>query len=162
MKLHLFGNIPPSSPTTYNLDISTENQQRSNLFIPSYDGSTLYEIRFFTRNGSSVELCGHATLAAASIILQTMASCGKKREEMLLPFRTQNGAMIRVKPSHSSTSFTSPSPFPKGISSGAKVSMDFPWKILKDWNSEMERLTAVQCSKTRIEQRFEQFQHILR
>jgi len=133
--------IPPSTTnTTSSVDgyASLDSQKLSSTFTPTNDGSTLYEIRFYTRNGSRVELCGHATLAASSIIFQTMAAFGKKRDEMQLTLRTQNGTILKAKPSNSTASVI------KGVSSGTKVSMEFPWKVLKDWSSEKERLSAIQ------------------
>jgi predicted PhzF superfamily epimerase YddE/YHI9/ribosomal protein S18 acetylase RimI-like enzyme len=110
---------------------------------PSGDGSNTYEIRFYTRNGSPVDLCGHATLAASSVVFQFMATYGKKRDEMIISFRTKNGTILKARPSNSSTSISSPSIL-KGISFGTKVSMEFPWKGLKDWDSLDEKSAAIQ------------------
>lgn len=97
------------------------------------DTSAHYCIRFYTRDGSEVALCGHATLAASSIVFQQLLSGGRKGD-MSVTFHTKDNILLRAKPSSNSMLSTSTNMY-------RKIVMDFPWKEVvpvtkasKDWS----------------------------
>ena len=66
--------------------IANENNLAATaFFVPSQDG---YELRWFTPK-VEIELCGHGTLACASVIFQDLAPAAQA-----IRFETKNGALI--------------------------------------------------------------------
>lgn len=55
-----------------------------------------YNIRFYTSNGTEVDLCGHATLAASSVIFQQFGKEMKNFEG--ITFHAKNDVILRAKP----------------------------------------------------------------
>lgn len=75
-----------------------------------------YDIRYYTPDGTEIDLCGHATLAAGRVLLESVAT----REVV---FRTKHGLRLPVSasvPSSSGASSSSASP--------VAIHMQLPWK----------------------------------
>jgi PhzF family phenazine biosynthesis protein len=68
--------------------ISSENNLAETAFVVEHTG--LYEIRWFTPT-LEVDLCGHATLAAAYVLLEALA---RVKDEVV--FQARTGEMLRV------------------------------------------------------------------
>ena len=86
------------------------------------DGSTRppqYEIRFYTCTGVEVDLCGHATLAAASTIL---SSSGSPRSVV---FRANNDELLRATLGARTNARNAPG---DGNDCALSISLSFPWK----------------------------------
>lgn len=82
-----------------------------------------YCIRYYTRDGSEVDLCGHATLAASSAIFHKLISEGK-RDQLSVVFHAKKD-VLRAKPAvheRNGGGATSSS------SLASKVAMEFPSK----------------------------------
>ena len=78
-----------------------------------------YNIRFYTCDGTEVDLCGHATLAASSAVFQLSAADGGKRESMSANFYTNCGMVLKSHPAKTGNAIR--------IGNAAiKIVMDFP------------------------------------
>lgn len=71
-----------------------------------------YGIRFFTSNGTEVDLCGHATLAAASVVFDKLSQEGKR--DLSVAFYAKRD-VLKAKPA-------------TGGSTSNKIIMEFPAK----------------------------------
>lgn len=71
-----------------------------------------YGIRYFTCNGTEVDLCGHATLAASSIVCEKLAETGKRDVSVLFH---ANNDVLKAKPAANG-------------SGSSKIIMEFPSK----------------------------------
>ncbi len=80
-----------------------------------------YHIRFYTCDGSEVDLCGHATLAASSVVFQKMIAEGK-RDQLAAAFHAKFD-VLKVKPGVSDRNGGSSS-----LLSPSKILMEFPAK----------------------------------
>ena len=98
-----------------------------------------YNIRYFTCNGTQVDLCGHATLASAAVLFQT------------LPFKIKNDASIVFE---AKKDVLKTSPFAEGNQtwrprgSSTKVKMCFPKKSLVEITVASERSTVFSMLKS--------------
>lgn len=114
------------------------------------DGCVEYNIRFYTCNGTEIDLCGHATLAASSVIFQQigkeMRSGGNNHayadsnvEE--ITFHANNNIILKAKRNrnagHGSTSGHNLS---RGVlnQQNLKIVMEFPTKSLNQYNKGTE------------------------
>mmetsp|Transcript_26473 Transcript_26473/g.38686 ORF Transcript_26473/g.38686 Transcript_26473/m.38686 type:complete len:344 (+) Transcript_26473:80-1111(+) len=84
------------------------------------DDDKLFHIRYYTCNGSEVDLCGHATLASASVVLHILGfGPGKKGVDAI--FHAKHDILrTKVAPPISKISDSG--------CSAARIAMDFPWK----------------------------------
>ena len=88
--------------------------------------STAYAIRYYTRTGMEVDLCGHATLASAAVLLGTKQVDGNK-----VTFYAKNdelqAELIVSPPSPPSSNAAAPSVV-NNNNNASRIAMDFPWK----------------------------------
>jgi len=92
-----------------------------------------YTIRFYTSDGTSVDLCGHATLAASTVVFKNLSMRGVRLADMSVVFHANNGVELGARPSMSkqNSGFTSASGAAGLIGTKTmKITMDFPWKEL--------------------------------
>jgi len=89
-----------------------------------------YNIRFITGNGTEIDLCGHATLAAASVLFQTLPV--KIKNDVSLSFYANRDVLIAKPYVEGSKSW---------IRNGRsmKVTLNFPKKYLQDVTTVSER-----------------------
>jgi len=112
-----------------------------------------YSIRFYTRDGSKIDLCGHATLAASFVAFKNLTMKGVRRSEMSVVFHAGNGVVLKAKPAMPVMALAGGGSTGIARSVGApnthggslmKITMDFPWKNLtKLEEGTEERLKAV-------------------
>jgi predicted PhzF superfamily epimerase YddE/YHI9 len=113
-------------------DKSDEEQETDNGQLVTYN------IRYFTCNGTHVDLCGHATLASAAILFQT------------LPFKIKNDASIVFEAKKDLLKVT---PYVEGNhmwrrnGSSIKVKMDFPKKSLIEMTAAADRSAVLSMLK---------------
>lgn len=92
--------------------------------VQSNDPSPTYAIRYYTKSGAEVDLCGHATLAAASVLLLPQKFEDPKQNPKV-SFLAKNDdlqAELIIPPPNAQ-------PTPVSTSSKAsRISMNFPWK----------------------------------
>ncbi len=84
-----------------------------------------YAIRYYTRTGMEVDLCGHATLASAAVLLGTKQVDGNN-----VTFYAKNDklqAELIVSPPSLTSSFIV-APNSNNNSNASRIAMDFPWK----------------------------------
>lgn len=84
-----------------------------------------YAIRYYTRTGMEVDLCGHATLASAAVLLGTKQVDGNN-----VTFYAKNDklqAELIVSPPSLTSSFIA-APSSNNNSNASRIAMDFPWK----------------------------------
>eukprot|EP00986_Skeletonema_menzelii_P010118 scaffold4788_cov82-Skeletonema_menzelii.AAC.11 len=109
--------------------VAKEFNQSETAFIwplPNAPSSspTAYAIRYYTRTGMEVDLCGHATLASAAVLLGT-----KQVEGNNVTFYAKNEelqAELIVSPSSPPSLTTAASS--NNNSNASRIAMDFPWK----------------------------------
>jgi predicted PhzF superfamily epimerase YddE/YHI9/ribosomal protein S18 acetylase RimI-like enzyme len=106
-----------------------------------------YNIRFYSRNGSEVELCGHATLAASAVLLSQphILFDSKTRAEKQMTniifhakldtLKTKAAAKVESPMQINSSAGQGG----QSTSSSLKVEMDFPWKVVNDITMSMDR-----------------------
>lgn len=82
-----------------------------------------YNIRFYTCDGTEVDLCGHATLAASSAVFQLIAAEGGKRGNMSVRFYTNRSVVIKAHPARTGNAI-------RVGNAAIKIVMDFPIKGL--------------------------------
>lgn len=88
-----------------------------------------YAIRYYTRSGVEIDLCGHATLAAAFCVLRQK----KIDSKQIFSFFTKNDELIVSSVISSSNDQTINS------DKALRISMIFPWKNLTPVHSENDR-----------------------
>lgn len=88
---------------------------------PVPDDTVQYNIRFYTGNGTEVDLCGHATLASSSVLLELLGKEGKT--DHMIVFVTKNDAVLKAKAARTSQQL---SPTTR------KIVMEFPNKKLNE------------------------------
>lgn len=86
---------------------------------PVPEDTIQYNIRFYTGNGTEVDLCGHATLASSSVLLEQLGKEGKM--DHVLVFMAKNNAVLKAKAARTSQQL---SPTTR------KIVMEFPNKKL--------------------------------
>jgi len=118
-----------------------EKQQNTLSDPPEQESSPHYTIRFYTCDGSSVNLCGHATLAASTVVFKNLSMRGVRLADMSVVFHANNGLELGAKPALSKQA--------AGLtgSKTMKITMEFPWKELKlytrdsgEWDDVMTML----------------------
>ena len=90
-----------------------------------------YNIRFYTGNGTEVDLCGHATLASASVLLQTSAS-DTNVENSSITFHAQKDVLQAVQ--HDASEDSPPL--------SMQISMNFPNKSLVEIDDIDDRISV--------------------
>jgi len=81
-----------------------------------------YDIRYYTKSGQEVDLCGHATLAAAAALLLEGVTGDVK-------FFAKNNHLVASKDTDNIGT----------DNNVVKITMDFPWKDVRDLIDETER-----------------------
>jgi len=122
-----------------------------NTSIDPDESSPHYTVRFYTRDGTSVDLCGHATLAASAVVFKILSKQGIHLSDMSVDFHAKNGVILNSKPSLAASSTSCSSSVPSRSSSGGvvgakgragsdlssmKIIMCFPWKDLVPFEQE--------------------------
>jgi predicted PhzF superfamily epimerase YddE/YHI9/ribosomal protein S18 acetylase RimI-like enzyme len=103
------------------------NQQQNNAESPAY------AIRYYTRSGIEVDLCGHATLAASFCVLRRK-KIDLKHKISFFAKNDELQAELLV------SSASSQSADPMSISdSASRISMSFPWKNVTPIPTEKDR-----------------------
>ena len=101
---------------------------------PASDDTSQYNIRFYTCNGTEVDLCGHATLAATSVILEQLSKEGKM--DQVIVFKAKKD-VLKAKAARTSMQLSAVT---------RKIVMDFPQKkleLLKQGTSEYNEVIAI-------------------
>lgn len=93
-----------------------------------------YAIRYYTRSGVEVELCGHATLAAACCLFQQVNS---KRSQKLAFLAKNDNLQAELCPIPASNQSTNSSTC--NSSNASRIVMQFPWKNVTPVLSERDR-----------------------
>jgi predicted PhzF superfamily epimerase YddE/YHI9 len=110
-----------------------------------FDGNIHYHIRFYTSNGTEVDLCGHATLAASSVIFHQASKDFKNEDSSSgierIIFHTNNNVILKAEPNIG---------IPKMMSVNnnnnqqtLNVVMDFPTKCLSEFEKGTDQFTKV-------------------
>mmetsp|Transcript_17562 Transcript_17562/g.38415 ORF Transcript_17562/g.38415 Transcript_17562/m.38415 type:complete len:719 (+) Transcript_17562:283-2439(+) len=97
-----------------------------------------YDIRYYTKSGAEVDLCGHATLAAASVVLRVAA------EDTSRPTKVKGAVFyakkdvlkassVPVEDGSSVSSLSSLSP------PSLRIVMDFPWRSVREVDAQADR-----------------------
>jgi len=103
-----------------------------------------YTLRFYTRDGTSVDLCGHATMAAAAVVFKRLSKHGVNLSDMSVDFHVRNGVVLNAEPSLAAKPSSCLSAASGGSGGGVagsngrgggdlssmKIAMCFPWKDL--------------------------------
>jgi predicted PhzF superfamily epimerase YddE/YHI9 len=92
-----------------------------------------YVIRYFTCNGTEVDLCGHATLASAAVLFQTL----KIKNDATIVFEAKKDTLTV---SLDSKTWMRNAPI--------KLKMDFPKKSLREITSSTDRCAILDMLKT--------------
>ena len=100
--------------------------------------SPAYAIRYYTRSGVEIELCGHATLAAAFCVLRQK----KIDSTQMLSFFAKNDELIVSSAMSSSTDQTLNS------DKALRISMNFPWKNVTPVQTESDRNGVISMMST--------------
>lgn len=88
--------------------------------------SPSYAIRYYSRSGMEVDLCGHATLAAASVLLLPKKTEDPKQNHKVSFFAKNDDlqAELLVPPAKKSQS----TPTSSASNNASRIAMNFPWK----------------------------------
>ncbi|KAL7536762.1 hypothetical protein ACHAWF_005550 [Thalassiosira exigua] len=104
-----------------------------------------YDIRYYTRSGAEVDLCGHATLAAALVLLLPQKMDDPKQIHKADFFSKSEFLQteLLVPPSNSQPS----TPVPNSNKS-SRIAMNFPWKkvVSFDGHCRGEVLNMISCA----------------
>ena len=104
--------------------------------------SVSYDIRYYTKGGNEVNLCGHATLAAASVVLRVAA------EDASRPTAVKGAAFYAkedvlkasiVEGSCDDTSSTTSN----SDAANARIVMDFPWRSVGEIDDPAQKNAAI-------------------
>jgi predicted PhzF superfamily epimerase YddE/YHI9/GNAT superfamily N-acetyltransferase len=100
---------------------------------PKQGLSTAYAIRYYTRLGVEVDLCGHATLASAAVLLGSKGShvhfCAKND-------KLQAELIVSQPPPSAATTMSNSI---NSCGNSSRIAMDFPWKdvtVIRDGTEE--------------------------
>uniref|UniRef100_A0A7S3QJF7 N-acetyltransferase domain-containing protein n=1 Tax=Chaetoceros debilis TaxID=122233 RepID=A0A7S3QJF7_9STRA len=77
-----------------------------------------FNIRYYTCNGTEVDLCGHATLAASLVVFQDLFSRGDRSPSVV--FHTKQGVQLRAHPVNPNANII--------MNSSIRIVMDLPSK----------------------------------
>lgn len=102
------------------------NQQQNNAESPAY------AIRYYTRSGIEVDLCGHATLAAAFCVLRPKTIDLKQKVSF---FANNDELQAELLVSSANSQSTDPTV----SDSASRISMSFPWKNVTPVPTEKDR-----------------------
>lgn len=85
-----------------------------------------YYTRFMSRTGIELDMCAHATLAAASVLFRkyAVAQNGIDQQERVLKFHSRNSVELRAR-------HAPPSPLEvvtNSMSDSIRIEMDYPWR----------------------------------
>jgi PhzF family phenazine biosynthesis protein len=101
---------------------------------PTLDDTSQYNIRFYTCDGTEVDLCGHATLAATSVILEHLSKEGII--DQVVVFKTKKD-VLKAKAARTSMQLSATT---------RKIVMDFPKKnlvILEQGTNEYDEVISM-------------------
>lgn len=92
-----------------------------------------YFIRFMSRGGIELNMCAHATLAAASVIFRKYAAAhnGIDQQERVLKFHSRNNVELRARlapPSPLEEEFFRSQIVTNSMSESIRIEMDYPWR----------------------------------
>jgi len=126
------------------------HQHFHNTSTDPEEASPHYTLRFYTCDGTPVDLCGHATLAASAVVFKRLSKLGINLSDMSVKFHVKNGVILNASPSVAAKS-CSGSSAASGGSGGAiagsngraggdlssmKINMCFPWKDVIPFDQE--------------------------
>lgn len=101
-----------------------------------------YDIRYYTKGGNEVNLCGHATLAAASVVLRVAAEDASRPTAVKGAVFYAKEDVLRasiVEGSGDDTSSTSSN----SESTNTRIVMDFPWRSVGEVDDPAEKTVAI-------------------
>jgi len=101
------------------------------------DDAIHYNIRYLTCNGTEVDLCGHATLAAASVLLQTLPAIQVKKDVSII-FHA-NKDVLKTRPHVTGKQQKTWNRNGRSM----QILMDFPKKSLQDITASADRSAIV-------------------
>ena len=98
-----------------------------------------YYTRFMNRGGIEVDMCAHATLAAASVLFRkyVTAQNGLDEQEKVLTFHSRNGVVLKARrapPSPLEELFGSQ--MVSNMSDNIRIAMDYPWRTVAPLSNE--------------------------
>jgi predicted PhzF superfamily epimerase YddE/YHI9/ribosomal protein S18 acetylase RimI-like enzyme len=93
-----------------------------------------YVIRYFTANGTEVDLCGHATLASAAVLFQTL----KIKKDATILF-TANNDLLSASLQSKSKTFLSSSSLWQRPDTPMKLKMDFPKRNVREISASQDQ-----------------------
>ena len=91
-------------------------------------GEIEYFTRFFSRGGIEVDMCAHATLAAASVLFRQI-----DEQETILKFHSRNGVELKARhapPSHLEEEFFGSNLVANTMPDSIRIEMDYPWRCV--------------------------------
>jgi len=121
-----------------------------------------YTIRFYTRDGTKINICGHATLASSYVAFKLLTIKGVKRADMSVVFHAENGVLLSAEPSNSTSTLLAANGGSVVLTSTAvggaamkrgtgaptyggqlpmKIKMDLPWKDVVNLEENSEERT---------------------
>jgi len=100
-----------------------------------------YYTRFMSRSGIEVDMCAHATLAAASVLFRKYSSSqnGIDQQETVLKFHSRNGVELKARhapPSHLEEEFFGSQIVTNTMSDNIRIAMDYPWRSVDPLSQE--------------------------
>ena len=116
-----------------------QSQQEDEGALPS-PAPAVYAIRYYTRTGVEVDLCGHATLASASVLLNYSQDSNQQQQDetssKTITFFAKNDVLhAELLPPSFSTDLLS--------DSTTRIAMNFPWKNVSPVHSGKDDKDAV-------------------
>ncbi len=118
------------SETAFIWEIESSDEDQSKPSGDDQPTEVMYNIRYYTCNGTEVDLCGHATLAASLVVFQDLFSRGKRNPSVT--FHTNQGVMLKANPVNPNANIS--------LNTSIRIVMEFPSKdvIAIDKGSEEE------------------------
>eukprot|EP00566_Odontella_aurita_P008526 CAMPEP_0113590638 /NCGR_PEP_ID=MMETSP0015_2-20120614/36792_1 /TAXON_ID=2838 /ORGANISM="Odontella" /LENGTH=659 /DNA_ID=CAMNT_0000496865 /DNA_START=123 /DNA_END=2102 /DNA_ORIENTATION=- /assembly_acc=CAM_ASM_000160 len=139
------GGAAPGGGANSNLSgSSSTGSGGSGSGAPDVPDHAHYNIKYLTCSGAEVDLCGHATLASASVLFDLLGSGAggkKKRHVRKIVFRANRDSLkVRLAPDASTGVQIQPADDGKGggkskkaaEKSSVRISMDFPWRSTRE------------------------------
>ncbi len=121
------------SETAFIWEVQSSGEDQSKPSGEDQPTEVMYNIRYYTCNGTEVDLCGHATLAASLVVFQDLFSRGKRNPAV--SFRTNRGVMLKANPVNPNANITQ--------NASIRIVMEFPSKDLIAINKGSEEETKV-------------------
>lgn len=100
-----------------------------------------YYTRFMSRAGIEVDMCAHATLAAASVLFRKYASAqnGIDQQDTVLTFHSRKGVELKARhapPSPLEEEFLGSQIVTNTMSDNIRIAMDYPWRSVDPLSQE--------------------------